>query len=146
MHPRYLVAGLSVLFLIAGCSTRSTTYVVRPGGPALSRQDAQQELVRNSLSSQIRREIDKPLEVVAAPLPDYPSTFRKSNIEGTVRVKFLIEHDGSVSNTTVVGSPHPGLAAVTLMSVMQWKFKPLTQNGQPTKEWVTFESVFRLED
>jgi protein TonB len=93
----------------------------------------------------VKPPLDAPLEVLAAPLPDYPKDFARTNLEGTVRLRFVVEPDGTVRNVEVVGSPPAPLAAVSVNAILQWKFKPLKRDGQPVKVRFERDIVFRLE-
>jgi TonB family protein len=88
---------------------------------------------------------DSPPQVIFSRFPDYPSSWRNANGEGTVLVLFTIEADGKVSNPSVVGSPPPRLAALVLDAIMQWKFKPAMRNGEPTSIRVQQRFTFKVE-
>jgi len=88
--------------------------------------------------------LDSPIEIVALPLPPYPDVVRRANIEGEVTLRFMVERDGTVSNATVVGSPSPLLAAVSLHTVLQWRFKPMRRNGEAVRVPIEQTFAFRL--
>lgn len=83
------------------------------------------------LESIIRAE---PLKRVA---PKYPSQAQRRGHEGWVKVSYVIEPDGSVSNAFVVDSS--GLKSFeksTLKAVRKWQFTPATENGKPIQQCV----------
>jgi TonB family protein len=143
-----LITVLAAVALVACAANKQPEYIVRPDGPRLSRQAAQDFLVEKSLTSQIRVPLDAPLKVVAAPLPAYPAELRRgaNAIDGSVNVTFLVSADGSVSDVALVGQPNPVLANLCLASMLRWKFGPIARNGAPTTQKLAFEFVFRLED
>jgi len=145
---KQLLLVLAALFLAACTTSREPEYVVRPDGPRLSREAAQAYFVERSLTSQIRTPLDTPLRVVAAPLPAYPQAIRRGQhaASGTVRVTFLVNSDGTVSDVSLVGQPNSVLAALCLDSMLRWKFLPISRNGAPTTQRLAFEFVFKLED
>ena len=144
MRPR-LFPLLLLMFVCSGCATDRTKYTVTPGGPLLAPNAAQDAILAMKLGQQIKPPLDAPLEVLAAPLPGYPRDFIRANLEGTVRLRFWIEPDGTVSNVEVIGSPPAPLAAISVIAILQWKFSPPKRDGQPVKQLFYHEFIFRLE-
>lgn len=145
-HPIAVIA--AVALVACAPASKPPEYIVRPDGPRLSREAAQDLLVEKSLTSQIRTQLDAPLKVLAAPLPAYPASLRQgpNAIDGSVRVSFLVNADGTVSDMALVGQPNAVLAALSVESMRRWKFGPITRNGAPTTQRLVFEFQFRLED
>ena len=142
-----LIISALAIGLVACASPRQTEYIVRPDGPRLSRTDTQNFLVEQSLTIQIRAPLDSPLKVINAPLPSYPEMLRRGSnaIAGTVRVTFLVNADGTVSDVALVGQPNSLLAALCLDAMLRWKFGPISRNGVPISQRLGFEFVFKLE-
>jgi TonB family protein len=142
-----LITTVAATALVACTASKQPEYIVRPDGPRLSREAAQDFFVEKSLTSQIRAPLDAPLKVVAAPLPAYPAALRRgaTAIAGSVKVTFLVNADGSVSDVALIGQPNSVLAALCLDSMLRWKFGPITRNGAPTTQKLSFEFVFHLE-
>ena len=138
MRPTLLLA-LSVL-LAAGCSTDATKYRVGSSGVLQAREQAQQTHMASTATAD---RLDVPLKPISAPFPEYPSSFRDDGLVGRVRVWFIVESNGTVSNPVVLGSPPPELAAITLRSIMQWRFEPPLRGGKPGR--VAVEQVFAFE-
>jgi len=60
----------------------------------------------------------------------YPAVARENGIEGRVILKFIVEKDGTLSDSTVIHSVHPMVDREALRLVGQMpKWKPGTQNG-----------------
>ncbi len=127
-----LILLLLPLILAQGCATKPPEYSIGYDGPLLIREAAQKS-IQGPLQTQIKLPLDSPLEVITASLPNYPDSFRKANIEGKVKIIFVVESDGTVSNPLIVGSPPAPLAAISLNAILHWKFKPPIRNGQPVK-------------
>ena len=70
----------------------------------------------------------------------YPKQAIEEGIQGNVVVEFVIEADGSVGGAKVVRSDHQLLneEAVRVISSMP-KFKPILENGTPTRK--TFRTL-----
>lgn len=132
------------MLVVAGCATDRTEYSVTPGGPPLSRESAQNAIVTANLNLQIKPPLDAPLGVVAAPLPVYPMEFQKAQIVGTVRLRFDVEADGTVSNVEVVGSPPAPLAAISVNTLLQWKFTAPKRDGKAVKLRLEHEIKFSV--
>ena len=138
--------GLIFLWLIlaAGCSADKVTYRVGSSQPGLTRDQAEQTLAQPDQAS-TAVQLDRPLKAIATPLPEYPRSFRSASIVGSVRVQFTVEPDGSVSNPSVMGSPPPPLVAITLASILRWRFEPPRRGGNPTQVRVQQDIVFNVE-
>lgn len=79
--------------------------------------------------------------------PQYPVQARRQGISGWVRLEFIVNTDGSVSDVTVVeAKPRKGIfdqAAVRALS--RWRFHPQMQEGRPIPAIATITIVFNLE-
>lgn len=74
--------------------------------------------------------IDHAPQVLSAVPPVYPSWARRCGVEGRVVLYVLIDKEGSVVRTIVVGNPPPSLAAAASSAVQQWRFQPHTVAGK----------------
>ena len=64
--------------------------------------------------------------------PTYPLAARSRRIEGTVLVEFTIRPDGRVSEPRVVQTPASGVFdQAVLRAIVQWRFTPRIEGGQP---------------
>lgn len=69
----------------------------------------------------------------------------KSNTQGRVIVRFVVNKDGAVSDATIVKSVSPEIGAEALRVVGQLpKFKPGTVNGKPVACWFSLPINFKL--
>ncbi|WP_374165597.1 TonB family protein [Arcticibacter sp. MXS-1] len=77
----------------------------------------------------------------------YPAKAIKNNIEGTVRVAFTVEKDGSTSNFSVLDSIGYGCEeeAIRVLRTMP-KWSPAMRGGKAIKSQQTAAITFRLED
>jgi TonB family protein len=76
--------------------------------------------------------------------PDYSEEARVAKIQGTVVLSIVIGADGHAYNATLARSIGFGLDEKALDAVMQWQFKPGTQNGLPVPVMAQIEVNFRL--
>ena len=76
----------------------------------------------------------------------YPEDAKKQQVEGRVLVQFIVETDGSVSNTEVLMRVFPSLdaEAVRVISGMP-KWIPGKQNGKVVRVKYTIPVSFRLK-
>ena len=87
---------------------------------------------------------------VAAPVlvskiePEYSEEARVDKIQGTVVLSVVIGVDGHAYDATLARSIGFGLDEKALDAVMQWQFKPGTQNGLPVPVMAQIEVNFRL--
>lgn len=91
--------------------------------------------------------VDRPLAAQAGnPYPRYPQALRDRNIEGDVRVEFLVRADGSVDSRSVQIRKTTALefASAVLNILPQWRFLPLQVAGCKVASLVQMPSAFRL--
>ena len=78
---------------------------------------------------------------------DYPAISIRLVEQGIVKIKYLVQPDGSVGECMVTAtSGHPRLddAACTMVK-RRWKFKPATQDGKPVAEYLLADVRFQLK-
>jgi TonB family protein len=69
----------------------------------------------------------------------YPVLAREARIEGTVKLSFAINPDGSVAEVQAL-SGHPMLKTAAIANVETWRFRPGDGKGEPQAT----ELVFKL--
>jgi len=115
-------------------------------GTALSQDDeASRAAIERSLAGQVNPPVDKPLHLITYELPPYPRELRGPRAQGgTVSVNFKVGSNGEVKDTSIIGSPDRYLAGLVLMSLMNWRFEPITRDGKPVEIPLRYQFVFRL--
>jgi len=75
----------------------------------------------------------------------YPKLAKENNIEGRVIVRFVVEKDGSISNTDILRKLGFGCdeEVIRLIKTMP-KWVPGKQNGKPVRVYYTLPIVFKL--
>ena len=63
--------------------------------------------------------------------PTVPPLATAAEVGGKVKLRILISVSGDVSTVTVING-HPMLAPAAIEAVKQWKYKPFTENGNPS--------------
>ncbi|MGE0077146.1 MAG: TonB family protein [Bacteroidales bacterium] len=90
--------------------------------------------------------IDAAREYIAQNLK-YPDIAAKKGIQGRVYVSFVVEKDGSVSNTKIVRSVDPILDEEVLRVVNNMpKWTPGSQNGKTVRVKFTIPAIFNLNN
>lgn len=91
-------------------------------------------------------DIDSPLIALVRIPPVYPMSAKSRGTEGWVRVRFIVNEDGSVENVTVEDSePKNIFNDAVIRSVSGWKFKTATIGGVPVKTWAETTVRFKLD-
>lgn len=91
-------------------------------------------------------QVDTVPSVVGQPRPDYPYRARRRNIEGWVKVRFLVDRDGRVHELTILSSsPRDVFDAAVKEAVPRWRFKPGIRSGRPVDVWVETTIQFKLD-
>lgn len=78
--------------------------------------------------------------------PDYPPALRKLGIEGTVRVRFVVDTLGRVepASVDVRASPHEALSESVRAVLPRLRFAPAQVAGRPVRQLVEMPFVFSL--
>ncbi len=80
-------------------------------------------------------------------LPRYPRRARQRNIEGWVKVRFLVDKEGRVRNLRILEESPPDVFHETVMETApRWRFRPATKEGRPVNVWVEQTINFRMDD
>lgn len=77
--------------------------------------------------------------------PQYPAEALARRVEGTVTLRFRIEPNGSVSQSTVQqSSGDVSLDEAARVAIAKCTFTPATVNGKPQPAWVPVQYVWKL--
>lgn len=66
--------------------------------------------------------------------PEYPKEMRRTGQTGEVRVRLIINADGSVVDPKILYSTHSDFAGAALSVVRQWRFAPWVLEGNNPKQ------------
>lgn len=82
-----------------------------------------------------------------SPMPQYPEALRARRIEGTARVRFVVDTLGRVERDgiEVVEASHPAFAAAVRAALPRMRFRPARVGARPVRQLVEFPIAFRLE-
>jgi protein TonB len=79
--------------------------------------------------------------------PEYPLFAREAGLEGTVRVRVLVDEDGNVRDAQVVSSDSevwPSMERAAVEAAMKCRFRPALQRTTPVKAHVVIPFEFLL--
>lgn len=76
--------------------------------------------------------------------PKYPDVARHAGIEGTVRLRAIIDKDGTVQDVKVISGPAV-LAQAATEAVRQWQYAPTLMDGKPVNVVTTVTVEFKLQ-
>jgi TonB family protein len=86
----------------------------------------------------------QPATLVHQVSPDYPGSWKKEGLQGTVHLRMTIAKDGSVRDVTVVDGD-ARLARSAEKALKQWRYKPAMKNGEPVEIQSTVAVTFGLK-
>ncbi len=90
-------------------------------------------------------EIDNPLTPLAKAPPIYPLRAKRRNLEGWVKVRFLVTEEGFVDKVEILESkPKKIFDSSVVRCVTTWRFSPGTVEGTPVKTWARTTIRFQL--
>ncbi|MCG8550683.1 MAG: energy transducer TonB [Desulfobacterales bacterium] len=79
--------------------------------------------------------------------PRYPYRAKRMGREGTVKIRFLVDKEGHVSNIKILEAKPPGFfEEAVLDAVSTWRYAPGELMGRKVKTLVTTSVVFKLEN
>jgi len=76
----------------------------------------------------------------------YPEMPKKTGIQGTSLIQFVVEKDGSVSNTTVLASLHPDCDNEAIRVIKMLKFSPGLVKNKPVRVFYMIPIQFLLQN
>jgi protein TonB len=87
-----------------------------------------------------------PITSHAVTSDDYPDASIRLAEQGLVKIRYLVQADGTVGECAVItssGSSRLDNAACTMVK-RRWRFTPATQKGKPVAEYLLAEVSFEL--
>ena len=89
-------------------------------------------------------DLDTPLTAVSRMPPVYPMSAKRRNIEGWVKVRFVVDEKGDVEDVTIVDEKPDGVFdGAVIDCVSNWRFTPGTVGGVPVR--TVAETTIRFE-
>jgi TonB family protein len=88
--------------------------------------------------------IDRPVEIVFKPTPEYTEEARGARIEGTVSLELEFAAAGDVRVVRVVRGLGHGLDEAAQRAALRIRFKPAQSDGRPVDSRATVHITFRL--
>ena len=88
--------------------------------------------------------IDRPVEIVFKPTPEYTDDARSARIEGTVSLELEFTAAGDVRMLRVVRGLGHGLDEAAQRAALRMRFKPAQSDGRPVDSRATVHITFRL--
>ena len=77
--------------------------------------------------------------------PFYPEAARQRGVEGEVKLRLLIDADGSLARVDVIADPGAGLGAAGARAIREFRFRPGRVGGEPVATTITYTLHFVLE-
>ena len=147
---------------LAGLSARPQTRSIRPsgaqGGTVPGRMSGQGQVSRatgrgsgtaktgsgqGSGGVYSPGQIDGRLQVVKNNRPEYPASARQRNVEGWVRVRFVVNEQGRPEQIRIVAADPPNVFNASVQrAVSGWRFRPGTVQGRAVR--VLVEQTIRF--
>lgn len=90
-------------------------------------------------------EVDRIPVGIATLQPRYPNKARRLGMCGRVKVRFLVNSDGSVSALSIIEACPEGIFEKAVeRTVPRWRFQPAFKDGVPVNSWVVTTIEFDL--
>jgi periplasmic protein TonB len=75
----------------------------------------------------------------------YPEAARQQRVEGEVKLRLLIDADGSLAKVDVIADPGAGLGAAGARAIREFRFRPGRVGGQAVATTITYTLHFVLD-
>jgi TonB family protein len=92
----------------------------------------------------VTKPVDRPVEIVFKPTPEYTDEARSARIEGTVSLELEFTATGDVRVLRVVRGLGNGLDEAAQRAALRIRFKPAQSDGRPVDSRATVHITFRL--
>ena len=102
------------------------------------------ECARPAFGGSATKPIDRPVEIVFKPTPEYTDEARSARIEGTVSLELEFTAAGDVRVLRVVRGLGHGLDEAAQRAALRIRFKPAQSDGRPVDSRATVHITFRL--
>ncbi len=104
---------------------------------------------KNTPRSSVPKRLDVSSSIQTAKLltrvqPQYPEDARKNGIEGIVKLRAILDRDGSVQQIRVI-SGNSSLAKAAAEAVQLWRYQPTLLNGEPVEVETAIQITFMLK-
>jgi len=113
-------------------------------GAAIGAVQSVKEAVATDLAVFNVTDLDKQPVLLAPVSPAYPLELRKSRVEGSVVILFVLDEDGRVDDPRIESSSRPEFERPALDAVRKWKFKPGEKEGAPVKTYMRLPMRFKI--
>ena len=114
---------------------------MQPAGESLATNDNYAAIAPSNLVLRDQPQLINDLKLSTP----YPQKARLYHIEGTVRLKLTVNHQGQVIDVEILSGPAYGLREAALKLGSKLRFLPATdEHGQPKTADIEHEVVFRL--
>jgi periplasmic protein TonB len=90
------------------------------------------------------KSIDRPVEIVFKPTPEYTDEARSARIEGTVSLELEFTAAGDIRVLRVARGLGHGLDEAAQRAALRMRFKPAQSDGRPVDSRATVHITFRL--
>lgn len=76
--------------------------------------------------------------------PQYPPAAKMARVQGTVRLRAVVDRQGRITELKVVGG-HALLVPAAVDAVQRWRYRPTYLNGEPVEVSAEVVVNFRLQ-
>lgn len=92
-------------------------------------------------------QVDRAVEVTRAAEPRYPDALKSVNVEGVVRMSFIVGANGKVEpgSIQVISTPHRLFADAVRTALLATRFRAAEANGNKVRQMVEQSFSFRLD-
>ena len=124
--PASAAAGVAATASAPQESTLQVAAIAQPPEPAVEPVAlAVAPVVAAAPEVPLQIDVDVPLKPIAQPKPEFPEDVMTKLGKGGVKLRFVVQPDGTVSAPEVLSSSHRRLNPPALAAIASWRFEPI---------------------
>jgi TonB family protein len=88
----------------------------------------------------------KPPRAVKQVTPTFPYAMKRTGQAGRVKLSFVVNEQGNVTEVHVIGSNNPWYERPAVDALLKWKYSPAEKDGHPVSMRAEQEIIFAVDD
>jgi bla regulator protein blaR1 len=125
-------------------SARGRDLLAKVREESIADEDERVRATKEMLETALRLQGNRKARLIYHFEPSYPSDAREKKIEGSVVLRFTVNHEGVPQSIQVKQPLYPSLDQAAVETVGKWRFEPAMKDGQPVSMWMEAEVNFNL--
>lgn len=120
---------------------------IKLGPPPAPKPELEAKAVFDYTGNFSESEVDRVPMAVVKTAPVYPYRAKRLNLNGKVKVKFLVDKNGEITKVEILDSKPEGIFDQSVIqAVSSWKFRPGKIKGHIVNTWMVTTIIFNIDE